>query len=356
MKQLLATVILLAACHKSEPEAEAPEPVARVRCEALRAGVFHETRSVRGSVQIPPESLARVAAQVPGRVLRLAVREGDTVRAGALVAEIEASPFVDESTVARGELDSARLELSAAEATVARLTGLVTRGVASQQELDDARVRAAQARGALSQRVGAASAVRRSLARARLVAPIAGVVLRVLRGAGDLVDGTPATPVVEVGAPDAVAFAANVVADDLAVMQHGQRATLTVGSSDATPWAAHVERASIAVDAVTGIGTVWLRPDAARALPVGLTGAGSVVISERADAITVPLSALRARDGDEAEVVLCVEHKAKVREVHLGGTDEGRVLVLEGLAAGEVIVVDQPAGLEDDAELQEPHP
>ena len=65
---------------------------------------------------------------------------------------------------------------------------------------------------------------------------------------------------------------------------------------------------------------------------------------------------LRARDGDEAEVVLCVEHKAKVREVHLGGTDEGRVLVLEGLAAGEVIVVDQPAGLEDDAELQEPHP
>lgn len=351
----LSLSLSLAACHRHAAEAEEEhEPEAVVHCEALRPRAFRETRVLRGSLQLPPERLARVAAQVPGRVLRLAVREGDVVTARQLLAEIEASPLVDQSTVARGELETARMELSAADATVTRLTGLVARGVASQQELDDARVRAAQARASVAQRVGAASQVRRDLSRTRLVAPIAGVVLRVLRGAGELVDGTPSTPVVEVGDPSAVSFAANAVADDLTALRASQSATITVGSFEAPPWEAHVERVAIALDPATGIGTAWLRLDAPHPAPLGVTGVARVVVSERADAITVPESALRERDGDHAEVVLCVEHKAKAREVRVGATDDGRVIVLEGLSAGDAIVTDHPVGLEDDAELKEP--
>lgn len=351
----MIVALLLAGCHRGEAaeEAEAPSGPAHVRCVPVTAGAFRETRVLRGSVQLPPERLARVAAQVPGRVLRLMVREGDTVAAGAVLAEIEASPFVDESTVARGELSTARLEATTADGTVARLTGLVARGVAAQQELDDARVRAAQAHANLATRTGTAAQVRRSLARTRLVAPLAGVVMRVLRGAGELVDGTPNTPVVEVGDPAAVAFAANGVADDLVLVQHGQSASLTLATSDAPAWEAHVDRVSFAVDPLTGIGTVWVRPDAPRAMPVGLTGVARVAVAERSDVITVPESALRERDGDHAEVVLCEEHKAKAHEVTLGAASDGRVEVREGLSAGQRIVADHAAGLEDDAALQE---
>lgn len=353
MTRVLWGLCVVMACRRAAPESE-PEPGAmKVRCEVVRPGVFHVVRTLRGSVQLPPERLARVAAQVPGRVLRLAVREGDAVRAGQLVAEIEASPFVDMSTAARGEVETSRLELSAATATVQRLTALVTRGVASQQELDDARVREAHARASLAQRSAGASAVRRELSRTRLVAPAAGVVLRVLRGAGELVDGTPGTPVVEVGDPSSVAFAANALAEDLLVLSHDQPASVTVGATDDAPWTARVERVALAVDATTGVGTAWLRPDPARALPAGITGVARITVAARADALTVPESALRERDGDHAEVVLCVEHKAKVRELRVGDTDDGHVLVLEGLAAGDRVVRERAAGLEDDAEVEE---
>lgn len=350
----LCAAAIVTACHRHEAaEAEEVEPgPARVRCEAVAPGTLRETRVLRGSVQLPPDRLARVAAQVPGRVLRLVAREGDRVAAGALLAEVEASPFVDESTVARGELEAARLAVSTAAATEARLVGLVARGVAAQQELDDARVRLAEARSSLAQRVGAASQARRSLSRARLVAPLGGVVLRVLRGVGDLVDGTPATPVVEVGDPSAMAFAANALAGDLASMRAGQGATVRVGSLDAPPWEAHVERVSPAVDVATGIGTVWLRLDAPQAVTLGATGVAQVVTDARDAVLAVPEAALRARDGDHAEVVLCVERAAKVRAVTLGASSEGRVEVREGLAAGERVVVDQPAGLEDDGALE----
>jgi RND family efflux transporter MFP subunit len=353
--RVLFAALALAACHRHAAEEEAEhEPPAVVHCEALRAGVFHETRVLRGSLQLPPERLAHVSAQVPGRVLRLAVREGDVVTARQLLAEIEASPLVDQSTVARGELETARLEVSAADATVTRLAGLVTRGVASQQELDDARVRAAQARASLAQRSGAVSQVRRELGRTRLLAPMAGVVMRVIRGAGELVDGTPATPVLEVGDPSAVSFAANAVADDLIALRAAQAATITVGSFEAEPWEAHVDRVAIALDPATGVGTAWLHLDAPHPSPLGVTGVARVVVADRADALTVPESALRERDGDHAEVVLCVEHKAKAREVRVGATNDGRVIVLEGLSAGDQVVTDHPVGLEDDAELREP--
>lgn len=353
MKRWIITAMLASACHREHAEEEEPEasPV-EVHCEAVRTSVFRETRPLRGSLQLPPESLARVAAQVPGRVTRLAVREGDAVTAGRLLAEIEASPFNEQSAVARGALETARLEVSSADAVVTRLTGLVARGVAAQQELDDARVRAAQARATLAAHVGSVSQVRRDLARTRLVSPIAGVVLRVLRGSGELVDGTPSTPVVEVGDPSALAFAANAVASDLVAVERGQSATLTVGSFEAEPWSAHVERVSLAVDPTTGVGTVWLRLDEPRAMPAGLTGVARITVAERANAITVAESALRERDGEHAEVVLCVDHKAKPHEVTLGASSEGRALVVEGLSVGDLVVTDHAAGLEEDAALR----
>ncbi len=354
MKRWIVAAALVSACHREHAEEEeAPSGPVAVRCEAVRAGAFRETRALRGSLQFPPESLARVAAQVPGKVTRLAVREGDAVTAGRLLAEIEASPFSEQSTVARGALESARLEVTAADAVVTRLTGLVSRGVAAQQELDDARVRAAQARATLAARQGSASQVRRDLSRTRLVSPIAGVVLRVLRGSGELVDGTPSTPVVEVGDPSALAFAANAVASDLVAVQRGQTASLTVGSFEAEPWSARVEQAALAVDPTTGVGTVWLRLDEPRAMPAGVTGVARVAVAERANVITVAESALRERDGEHAEVVLCVEHKAKPHEVRVGAITEGRALIVEGLSAGDLVVTDHAAGLEEDAVLRE---
>ena len=70
--------------------------------------------------------------------------------------------------------------------------------------------------------------------------------------------------------------------------------------------------------------------------------------------LAVPAAALRAREGDRAEVVVCLaNHHASVKEVTLGVADEGFVEVREGLEAADRVVLDRAVGIEDEAPLRE---
>jgi multidrug efflux pump subunit AcrA (membrane-fusion protein) len=123
-----------------------------------------------------------------------------------------------------------------------------------------------------------------------------------------------------------------------------------------------VDRAGASVDPVSGIGVVrFVVPDLAsaarREMPAGLTGEARVAVGTHSDAIAVSESALRERDGDEAEVLVCDGAHARTRSVRLGAAaragDGGAtfVIVREGLAAGDRIVVDDTAGIEDGAAI-----
>jgi RND family efflux transporter MFP subunit len=355
----------LTACRRDRSAEAEPEPgPIHVRCEPVTAHTLVEERVLRGSVQFAPERIARVAAEVPGRVRRLAVREGDAVSAGQLVAEVETSLIEDRASAARGELAGARAALEAALATEARLTPLVAHGIAAQQELDDVRVRVAQARGALAALSGNAATSGREVARGTLRAPMAGIVVRVLRGAGELVDGTPATPVVEIADPAALEFVANATAADLVALRVGQTASVRLGSFDATSIAARVDRVAPAVDPVSGIGLARFAISSASngshgALPAGLTGEVRVAVQTHAAAVAVRESSLRERDGDDAEVLVCDGEHARSRAVRLGPTahdgDAGAsfVIVRDGLAVGDRVIVDDTAGIEDGATIAE---
>lgn len=350
----LLLLLLAASCHR-HAEAGEPEPgPLSVQCSPMVARTVREVRTLRGSTQLAPEHLARVAAQVAGRVQRLAVREGDAVTAGQLIATVETTPLRDQAAAALGGLAGARVGVTSAQATVARLEPLVAHGIAAQQELDDARARLAQARAAVAASAGVAAVTAHEVGRGTVRAPISGVVLRVLRGVGDLVDGTPNTPIVEVGDPGALEFVANATAPDLVALREGQSASVVLGSDEAAPRAALVDRVALAVDPLTGIGAVRLRFTEATRLPTGMTGSVRVTVAERAGAGTVPERALRAREGDRAEVVVCgANHHAAVKEVQLGATDEGFVEVREGLESTDRVVVDHVVGVEDEAPLAE---
>jgi RND family efflux transporter MFP subunit len=287
-------------------------------------------------------------------VQRLAVREGDAVTPGQVIALVETAPLQDQAAAAAGSLAGARVAVTSAQATVARLEPLVAHGIAAQQELDDARARLAQARAAVAAGQGVARVAAHEVGRGTVRAPIAGVVLRVLRGVGDLVDGTPNTPIVELGDPAALEFVANATAADIVALRAGQPARVVLGRDDAAARAATVDRVALAVDPLTGIGAVRLRFADATAMPNGMTGAARVTVAERAGVSVVPAAALRAREGDRAEVIVCLaNHHASVREVTLGVADEGFVEVREGLEPADRVVLDRVVGIEDEAALQE---
>ena len=111
-------------------------------------------------------------------------------------------------------------------------------------------------RGEKPKPTSAAKRARRQVERATVRSPLEGVVVRVLRRPGELVDGTPATPIMEVADPEQLELVADVPAADLVRVTRGAEATVRVPALPRRPGPGTVAAVSPAVDRATGLGTV----------------------------------------------------------------------------------------------------
>jgi RND family efflux transporter MFP subunit len=349
---LLLAVIVAAGCRRPEPEPAAPPR--QVRCAAAQARQVRDTVELRGTIAPRPDRDAQIAAQVAGRILRVLVREGDAVAAGQEVARIDAAPLADEAEQAEAARAKVAAERRNAEATRDRTERVFQHGIAARQEVDDAVTRAEAARAAEGEATAAARRARRQVERAILRSPLAGVVVRVMRRPGELVDGTPATPVLEVADPNHLEIVADVTALDLVRVEKGQPAAVTVNVLPSTSWSAAVVAVSPAVDPATGLGVVRAEIDAGqdRRPPIGVLGNVRIFVGPPRDAVLVPKAAIRLSPTGQSEVVVCgADALAHTRPVERR-TRDGEQEEVTGVRAGEKVAVDPVLGIDDGDRLQ----
>jgi RND family efflux transporter MFP subunit len=359
MLWLLAVVA--AGCTRDggkEEEAEAP-PVP-VTCEAVRGAEATGAIALRGVVSAPPDRDAVVAPAVAGRLVDVKVREGDKVKAGDLLGSVD-DPSLG---AAVGEQEAARAgaaaALKSADTALARAKRLLAKGIAAQKEVEEAEARraaaAAELRGIDARRSGAV----RQAGRAHVKAPIDGVVVRLYRHAGELVDGTPATPLAEVADPSRLELKADVAASDLVRVTDGTPVSIRLDAVPGEKLTGKVVFVSPAVDPATSLGVVRASiaaPDAGAVhLVLGLSGAIELSVAGRPGAVMVPAVAVRRSAEGAEEVVVCVKGThgdvASVRPVAVGAHAGDVVEIASGLKVGERVVTEHVLGLEDGAQLQ----
>lgn len=349
---------LLAACGSS---AHAPQPaaLARVSCAPASVRAWADTRALRGVVAAQPDRDAIVSAQVAGRLVRVRVREGDRVRAGAALAEVETAQLQDALRQGEALLAQARAQREAAAAAATREQHLYERGISARQSFEAARAALGQAQGACELASAQLDVARRNLERASVRAPIDGVVVRLLRREGELVDGTPATPILEVADVSAPELLASASPQDLVVLRTRQAATVQFDAVPNRSFGAAVRSVAPAVDAHTGVGAVRLslQPDDAL-LPLGIVGVAQVAVAPARSVRVVPEAALRSAGGSQLEVVLCDHGRARPRRVVVGARRDGYVEIVRGLdmdmdmaTATPRVVVEGLIGLEDGAAI-----
>ena len=351
MKQVVGGALALAAlafgCRSTGLPADAAASVKVA--EATPAPVV-EWIELFGRVVPPPDRDATIAPQVAGVLLAVRVREGDAVRAGDVVARVDPAPLQDAVAAAEAAERRAASEAAFRRRTAERTRGLFDKGVASRQEAEADEAGAVGTEAALSEATSALSTARRRLAWADLRAPFDGVVVRVIRRAGDTVDGSPATPVVEIAAPTPVQVAADATAEALRVVAPNQRAEVTARDGQAAALPAKVVRVARSVDSVTGAGEVRLAiGNPVASLVLGASVSIRIAVREKTGALTVPATAIRRGPDGSPQVVVVQRDRASVRPVGLGIADRDRVEITSGLEAGESVVVDDPVGLTDGA-------
>jgi RND family efflux transporter MFP subunit len=342
----------LTACRREAGEHEQPVPV-EVHCVPATRQSVMRVETLHGRVAAPPGGDLAVASQVTGRILRVLVHEGDHIVAGEIVAEIDGSNSRDALRQADAAVTQAQSASANADATLERTRQLVSRGIAAKQELDDAVARADQARAAVGAAVAAADLARRTLGRVDVRSAFEGAVTRVWRGPGALVDGTAATPIVQLASSVAVEFDADATERQLIGIEAGQRAIVSLDAIRSALNATVLAR-STALDPATGLGFVRIALDTTGPLTLGLFGTAKVTVAVRDGVLVVPSAAMRGAVADGAEVAVCKDGKAEVRTVAAAGwRDDERVEITSGLEAGERVAVDHVLGLESGSPIVE---
>ena len=352
----MALMLTIGACH-GRAEVAPPEPVARVRCAAVETRQWSEIRSFRGTVAPQPDRDAVVSPQVAGRLLHVLVREGDVVNEGAVIAEVESWPLRDALRQAEAMLSQARALHKAAALAASREEHLFGRGISARQTFEAARAAEAQADGAIALATAQVDTARQNVERATVRAPIGGVVVRLLRRVGEVVDGTPATPVMEIADPASLELAASVSASDLVALNPGREASVSFDALAGRTFSASVRTVSPAVDSMTGVGFVRLslQTEGAR-LPIGILGTAEVQVGVPRSVDVVAASAVRNAGGAKTEVVICEGDQAHPQAVVVGERRDGFVQIVSGLEslAGPVrVATNRLTGLEEGTALEE---
>lgn len=353
---------LAAACHRQAPAAADDEdeheheaPPVPVRCEAPTEARVTDAIVVRGVVAAPPDRQLTLAPAVPGRLANVA-HDGQRVAKGDVLAVVEDPQLAAALGDADAQVATAQAADGAARAAAARAHRLVDEGVAARKEAEEADARAAAAAAELKAARGKRVLADAQRERARLKAPFAGAVVRVLRRSGELVDGTPGTPVLELADATTLELRGDAAAADLVRLADGQTAEVRLDALPAAPLAGRVLAVAQGVDPASSSG--WVRvalasePDAGVHPRLGLAGSARVELGARVVA-TVPEAAVVRGAGGAPQVVVCDGEKARVAAVTLGARAGDRVEIAEGLKAGERIVVDHALGLEDGAAIAE---
>jgi membrane fusion protein (multidrug efflux system) len=332
---VIATLAALAAgCgSKDEAPAVAAPPVMVAPAEAQRI----EDR-IEATGELRAQNAAAVAAQVGGQVTKLVRDEGTAVAAGETVIEIDPE-------LRRLELDNARamaLQAAArsdeAQRELARMEKLHAQGVAADAKLDQVRTAlrtAASSRDAAQAQLGMAE---RAMRDASVSAPFAGLVARRHVSQGEFVQ--PGQKLFELVALDPIEVEFHLPERDSSRVAQGASVDVRVAPFPDEVFVAKVSVVSPTIDPQTRTLRVKaVLPNADGRLRPGLFARADLGLATREAVVMIPEDAVLQRADGAVAFRLAPDGRAERRKLTLGTFHAGKVEVIEGVAAGDLVVI-----------------
>lgn len=348
----LSMALALFSCGKKEEQAPQagpmPYPVQAVSHQD--ATVYQEyTANLEGrqNVEIRPK--------VDGFILNTFVDEGQQVRKGQLLFQIETNSLNQDASAAKAAVNAAQVEVD-------RLEPLVKRNIISKVQLETAKAKLAQAKSSYG-------SIAATIGYGRIVSPVDGVVGSLPYKNGALVSATSQQPLTTVSdsremrayfslnEKQMIEFSKTFQGATLASkLKNVPQVELLLADNSTYDKKGKIETINGLVDPQTG--TTQFRaefPNPEAVLRSGGTGIVRLPVIHK-NVMVVPQNAVLDMQGKQLVYVLGQDNKVKSRIIKTQGTSGLNFIVTDGLKDGEKIVVEGASKMKDDLQIQPQEP
>jgi len=345
------------ACQPREAEKAPAAPLAEGFVElaesdvaTVRAGEIGLVLRANGTLR--PIQQTSVRAKVAGEIVEVAVREGERVSAGQVLARIDRSEYISRLEDRQASFEASRAQAAFAESTRRKNEELLQKKFISPQAYDNAKSSADVSTAQRQSLEAQVALARKALDDTLVLAPITGWVAEraVQRGDKTAVDGRLFT-LVDLSRLELEAL---VPANEIARVTVGQAFNLIVEGYGKQRFEGRVAR--IGPLAASGSRSVPIYVEVANpdsALKAGLFAEGTLSVGRHAAAALAPIAGLHSESG-VGFVYLIDGDKVRRQPVETGvySEAEGMVEIVKGLAAGNRIVAANLGALKEGARVR----
>jgi RND family efflux transporter MFP subunit len=271
------------------------------------------------------------------------------VESGEVIVRFEFPSLHAETVANAAAMKAAEMQLQQTRLHQSRVKGLLSRGAASQSEMEEADRAAAAAEADLLVARSAQRITEAELLNTTVQSPFNGIISERLHNPGDLVRADDTDPILRVIDPKQVQVTATVSAEDVARFNVGTTARAVAADKTSAELLRVVTRPQPQAGAKTI--AVTLVFDAPSELAPGTQVAVEIDGEQRSNVPLVPAIAVLKDDGGVPLVVVASGNVAQRRPVTTGLADAENIEIRSGLKAGELIVTQGHASLRDGAPI-----
>jgi len=301
--------------------------------------------------QLDSPQNVEVRARVEAFVDKMSFIEGVEVKQGDVLFELDNKPSLEKLAAANGSLAEAKASLKKSETDLARVVPLYDKRAIPKQDLDNALAAVDVGKASVVSAEARAESAQIDLGYCVVKAPITGLIGAKQVSIGDLVGKGQPTLLATMSTLDPIWFYCNVSeVDYLAAEAKSRRLGKNIASLPLTLVLANgLEHPDIgkfvfidrAVDVKTG--TLRIRaefPNPQKSLRPGMFARARIDLGTRKDCLEVPERAVVELQGKTFLWIIDKDDKANQRPVKVGETNGSNMLIIEGLKAGERVVIE----------------
>ncbi|MFZ5944256.1 MAG: efflux RND transporter periplasmic adaptor subunit [Bacillota bacterium] len=334
-----------------------------VKTDEVKVQDFSGQLSLIGIMDAQEKS--NLSAQLPGNVIAVNAKEGDYVKKGDVIISLDRKDLLNQLEQAQAGFvnaqslaEQARINYENTEADFVRFQELYQAGAISQQQLEQITVKrgitksqyeVAQGAG-INVAKAALNAVNLSLAKMDIKSPIDGVLVTSNVFVGDTVG--PGIPIAVIIATDQLVLTGNLSESQINYVKVGDPVEVSVDSIPNRTFPgeiSYISPISIPTGQFFPVKVTVDNPEGL--LKAGMTTTAKITVKS-SSVLVIPNSALLRRDGKDY-VMVAKEGKAVKTAVRTGLSNEESTVIVQGLQAGDRIVINGADGLADGEEVKE---